>query len=342
MFSNRLPAAALAEHCRGLRYYLDAGLTLVQAMKNQGKKGPAAVRPHAERMAQRLAKGDSFAEVLQEQGDRFPPIYRTLANVAEETGKLPEALRELEGYFQLQQKLWRDFVAQITWPAIQYLLAVLIVAGLMYVLGELLPANPISVLGMKGSVSALAFIGLNVLAVAGIVGGYWFVSEVVKAGGAVDRFLLRVPYLGGCLEALALSRFSLAMGIMVDAGTPIGEAAKLGLRATSNHAYAERAEPTARLIKGGDTLTEALREQRLFPSDYLDIVETAEVGGKEPQAFEKLAEQNYETATRRMRTLAAVASKLVWALVAVFIIILIFNIAMQYVGILDADASGRF
>ena len=310
MFSSRLPPAVLAEHCRGLRYYLEAGLTLVQAMKNQGTKGPAAVRPVATLMASRLAKGESFGEVLADQTHLFPPIYRTVANVAEETGQLPEALRELEKYFQLQQKLWRDFLAQITWPVVQYVLAVLVIAGLMYILGEILPANPINVLGMKGSSGAMAFIAANVFVVALIFGGYWFISAVVKKGGIIDGFLLKIPYLGGCLEALALSRFSLAMGIMVDAGTPIGEAAKL--------------------VKNGETLTEALRAQRLFPSDYLDMVETAEEGGREPDAFSRLAEQYYETATRRMKALASIAGWLVWLMVAIFIIVLIFSIYGQY------------
>jgi type IV pilus assembly protein PilC len=329
----------LAEHCRGLRYYLEAGLTLVQAMKNQGTKGPPAVRSAATVMAKRLAHGDSFAEVLADQTHLFPPIYRTLANVAEETGKLPEALRELEKYFQLQQKLWRDFISQITWPVVQYVLAVLVIAGLMYILGEILPTNPINVLGMKGAGAALAFIGGNVFVVALIFGGYWFVSNVIKKGGVVDSFLLRIPYVGGCLEALALSRFSLAMGIMVDAGTPIGDAAKLGLTATSNHAYADRAEPASKLIKNGETLTEALRAQRLFPSDFLDMVETAEEGGREGDAFSRLADQYYETAQRRMKALTAVAGWLVWLIVAIFIIVLIFSIYGQYFNQLNQLAG---
>lgn len=340
MFSSRLPVGALAEHCRGLRYYLEAGLTLAQAMKHQGEKGPAAIRPVAARMANRLSQGESFGDALEPETERFPPIYRTLADVAEETGKLPEALRELEKYFTLQQQLWREFISQITWPAFQFVGAVLVMSLLIYILG-FFPESPITVLGLKGETGALIFLSCVGGVLLLIVGGYWFVTSVIKKGGAVDRFLLKVPYLGGCLQALALARFSLAMGISVEAGTRVSEAARLSLEATANHAFADRAEPVKKMILAEKcSLGEALREQRIFPEDYLNMVETAEEGGREPDAFGRLAEQYNEIATYRMRALTRAASWLVWLMVAIFIIVLIFNLFSQYINAINAAGAG--
>jgi type II secretory pathway component PulF len=336
MFSIRLPVGALAEHCRGLRYYLEAGLTLAQAMKHQGEKGPAAIRPVAARLANRLGQGESFADALEPETPYFPPIYLTLANVAEEIGMLPEALRELEQYFQLQQRLWRDFISQITWPAFQFFMAVLVMTLLIYILG-VLPENPVSVMGLKGERGAVIFLSIigGVLIV--VFGGYWFISNVVKKGGVIDRFLLKVPFLGRTLEALALARFALAMSISMEAGTRAGDAAKLSLDATSNGAFADRSVAVRNMIVVEKcSLAEALREQRLFPSDFLAMVETAEEGGREPDAFGRMAEQYNEIAAYRLKALTRAAAWLVWLLVAIFIIALIFNLFNQYLGALNA------
>lgn len=335
MFSSQLPLAALTEHCRALRHQTEAGLSLARAMKQQGQKGPRPVRPIAARLAARLEQGDDLADALEDEARYYPPLFLAISRVAEQTGQLPEALRELEKYFELQQTLWRNFIRQITWPTIQLVLAILVIALVIYILG-ILPGNTaITVIGLKGETGVQIFLG-GVLAVGVLaVGLYWFTREVLKSGGAVDRLLLGIPYLGGCLEALALARFSLAMAILVEAGVKIHEAVRLSLGATANDAFIDRTTPAVAMLQGGEPLTDALRAQHVFPSDYLDIVETGEVAGREPAVFHKLAEQNHELAERRMHVLAMMAARLVWVLVAIFIIIMIFNLAMQYIGALE-------
>lgn len=335
MFSTRLPNLALAEHCRSLRYLIESGLTLPKAMKQQATKGPMAVRPVAKRMAASLAEGEDWPTALNEVAHYFPPIFLSLIAVAEETGQLPIALQELEEYFRLQHSLWKNFISQITWPVIQFILAVLVIALLIYILG-MLPANSMSVFGLKGETGAIIFLSSVGGVVLALLIGYWFMSYVVKQGGVIDRFLLGIPYLGGCLEALALSRFSLCMGILVDAGARIGDALKLSLEATGNFAYADRGTVAKTQIESGHSLEETMREQRLFPEEYIDIIGTAEIAGREGAVFHQQAKHYNETATLRMKILATVAAKLVWLMVAIFIIVLIFNLAMQYIGAINA------
>ena len=43
-----------------------------------------------------------------------------MAVVGEQTGHLPEAFGELERYFELQWKLRKQFIADITWPIIEF------------------------------------------------------------------------------------------------------------------------------------------------------------------------------------------------------------------------------
>jgi type II secretory pathway component PulF len=312
---------------------LEAGLTMAQAMKHQAKSGPAAIRPVAKRMAQQLEEGDDLQAALKEVADRFPPLYLAIGSVAEETGTLPEALRELEEFFTLQLSLWKKFIAQITWPCIQFVLATLVVSGLIWLLGIIAGgSHGMSVFGLQGASGAAVFF----FGVWGIVLGFFillfFFRNVVGRGPMIDRVLMRLYAIGPMLEAMALARFSLSMAVTMDAGVPIPEAVKLAMKSTSNFAFIDRIPQTQSMLREGMSLTEALKEQHLFPEVFLDIVHTAEISGKEPDTFQRQAKQYNEIAEMRLKILSTAAYWVVWGIVAIFIILLIFNIYGQYLN----------
>jgi type II secretory pathway component PulF len=119
LLSSRLSLSDLIELCRSLRHYLGAGLPLVDAFRQQAKRGRARVRPVAGRIAAALEVGDSLEDALQRENHAFPPLMQALARVGEQSGMLAEVFAELEKYYARQQKLWRHFLAQSTWPLIQ-------------------------------------------------------------------------------------------------------------------------------------------------------------------------------------------------------------------------------
>jgi type II secretory pathway component PulF len=337
VFSQRFPLKAMIEHCRGVRHMLSAGLTLVQAMKHQAKSGPAVMRPTMAQVAARLEQGENLPSALREVEHRFPPLYLAIGAVAEETGALPEALRELEDFFAFQSSLWRKFLAQITFPCITFVFATIIVSILIWLLGVINPGqHSLSVFGLTGGSGAMIFfftVWGFVFAIAAII---FFLRNVVGRGPAVDRFFLSLYALGPTMEALALSRFSLAMSVTVEAGVPIHNAVALSLGATSNYAYSAKAPACVQMLKKGETLAETLKAQRIFPAEFIDIVHTAEVSGKEPDAFARQSKQYTEIAEIRMKILAQAAYWIIWGSVAVFVIILLFHIYGQYISMLNS------
>src|SRR4051812_1736006 len=107
--ASRLSLSALGELCRVLRHNLGAGLTLRDVFRQQAGRGPAEVRPVAGRVAEGLDRGHSLEKALKREGEVFPPLFRALAGVGEQTGMLPEVFGELERYYARQRQLRRDF-----------------------------------------------------------------------------------------------------------------------------------------------------------------------------------------------------------------------------------------
>jgi type II secretory pathway component PulF len=339
MFTSRLSLTSLIPFCRALRHQMQAGLTLAQAMKHQGKKGPLAVRPVAERIAERLVEGESFKAALKEERDRFPPLFLTLSAVAEETGQLPEVLREIEEYFELQVQQWKKFLSMIAWPAFQFVMAILVMALLIWLLGMIAGNDKpvITVFGLYGGTHAVLFLLGWVALIVGIGAGYWLLKEVLRSGGLIDSILLQIPVIGGCMRTFAIGRFSMGMALTMEAGVPIPDAARLSLYATGNGGFDAQGKKVAKVLKEGQTLTMALKETALFPEDYLSAVDNAEESGMEPDVFRRLAEQYHENGTRAMKLLTMVAGGLVWFLVASMIIYFIYSLLTQMWGVTYGD-----
>jgi type IV pilus assembly protein PilC len=338
VLSPRLPLSGLIDLCRALRHYLGAGLTLRDVFRQQAARGVAAVRPVAARISAGLEAGDDLEEALKKETPAFPPLFVALATVGEETGMLPEVFRELEKYFQLQQRLARQFRTQITWPAIQLFIAIFVIAGLIWILGLLGGAfDPIG-LG-TGGVRAVLFLFCAFGLLGAVLAAYVLAKRVLREG-TLDAMLLSLPVVGPCLRALAITRFCLALRLTLESGMPIARALRLSFRATGNGAFAVAADTARQAVKAGDELTVALAQTRLFPEEFQHVIAVGEESGRLTDVLEQQGGQYAEESERRLAALTSAAGWGVWMVVAGLIIFCIFRMALTYIDMLDPAHYG--
>ena len=85
-------------------------------------------------------------------------------------------------------------------------------------------------------------------------------------------------------------------------------------------------------------MTDALTASQLFPTDYLQVVATAEETGTIPEQLDRLSHLFDEEARRAMSRLTMLLSGAIWLCVTGLIVFFIFRIAMLYVGTIN-DAA---
>jgi type IV pilus assembly protein PilC len=340
---TQLPLSGLIEFCRALRHNLDAGLTLRHVFRQQGERGPFAVRPVARRMAEKLDEGESLEKALKDERAYFPAIFISLVAVGEQTGSLPEVFAELEKYFVLQQRLRRQFIQQITWPALQLVAAIFVIAGMIFLLAALSPSgkpswDPLG-LGFTGERGALRFLITAFGSLAAIIAGYFIVTRAMKQKAVVDAILLRLWIIGPCVSAIALLRFCVALRLTMETSLGITKGVRLSMRATGNAAFDVKADVVCDALKQGEDLSAALNQSRVFPCDFINILGNAEEGGRVPEVMRHQAEYYDEEARRRLTILTQAASWGVYAVVAGLIIFVIFRIFTSYISLLDSYAK---
>lgn len=331
MFSSELATGVLIELCRSARHQLDAGLGLVDVFRQQAKRGPAPIRPLAERILRKLEKGGDLASAIEADADFFPDLFRELVRVGEQTGNLPDVFAALQKHYEGQQRLSRLFRTQIMMPVMQFFAGVFVIAGLIFVLGWIAeakstqPIDPLG-LGLIGASGAIIFL-LIVFGTLGLLAGlYFFAQRNLKHQKLVDETLLRVPVLGPTLEALALGRFCLALRLTLDSSMSASAALALSLRATGNAAYASRADSIGRQLRKGKQVAPVLTRENLFPEDFAAVVASAEESGRLPEAMRQQAKQYEGISELRLRVLTRAAGFGVWLVVAMLMIFAIYQI----------------
>ena len=264
------------------------------------------------------------------KGEAFPSLFLTMISLGEKTGYLPEVLGALEKYYQVQQNLTRQFWSQITLPVIQFFLAVLIVAFVIWVFGIL--NTSMSLFGLRGTSGALIFLGVVVVTIFVVCLGYQQLARQLRGKAVVDRFLLSVPGIGSCLQTIALSRFTLAMQMTLDTDMTVQKALASSLQATGNAAYEIHVKRVRKQLQAGEDLTTVLTETGLFPEQFRILLAVAEESGSVPEVMRTQCQYYQEEAQRQLKALAQLSAWGVWLIYAIFAILMIFQICRGVFG----------
>jgi type II secretory pathway component PulF len=337
ILSRQLSPSSLIALCRALRHGLGAGLTLVRVFRQQAERGPHGTRLLAGRIVAVLEQGYSLSDALESEKELLPPFFLSLAHVGEETGHLAEIFGELEEYYLLQDKLRKQFRAQSALPLIQLGLSFFIIAGLILVLGMIAASRPGAVakglFGLRGAGGAVLFLIISF----GSIGLTWFLAvtlgRLARQQPGVDAFLLRLPVVGPCLQAITMGRFTMALHVTLDSGMPIARALQLSLEASANALFVGQTQTVVHAVKNGTSLLEAFTRSGLFRDDFLHLVAVGEESGRVPEVMRQQADYWNEEAARRLKTATRLASLLVWLLYATFMVWAIFSIYSGALGI---------
>jgi type IV pilus assembly protein PilC len=290
---------------------------------------------------QAVDRGSTLAEALDAQGSFFPPLFRQLVSVGEESGKLPDVLRRMAEHYELRLRLRREFFAAIAWPAVQLGLAVGVLGLAILVMGFLPPmpdtGKPFDIfgLGLYGVSGMITFFAI----VAGMVVGGVLLALAVHRGLAwtagVQRALDAVPGLGRALRTLALARLTWALQLTLDAGMDVLRAVPLALRASAHAPYMQHSEALVRALRNGQDLTGAMAATQAFPGDFLDALHVGEESGRLPEQLAVLSRQYQDQARHALSVITQLAAVGVWLMVAAAIVVFIFRGALSYINIIN-------
>jgi len=335
MRGSTIAMSELAQLCRRIGISMEVGVDARRMWSRETERSSGEIGRQMRVVLDHVGAGETLTASLAKTGHYFPKLMHELVAIGESTGRLDEVFKRLADHYEGMVRLRRVYISGIIWPSIQLALALLVVCVLLVVIGMIGESGATSMMfglsGFKGMFTLLAFVGL-------IAFGCVMLFQVVRRGlndtPAIADLVMRIPVLGPCFQIQSLARMAWCLSIVYDTGMEIRRGMKASLDAT-NTVYFSGLKPRidAELADGRPIHT-ALAVTGRFPHDFLDTVEVGEQSGKLGESLLRLSRQYEERAQASAATLVKVASFGTWGLVATFIIILIFRIALTYINTL--------
>lgn len=345
----RVATGALLLFAQELAALLKAGLPLFQSLDValERQEDPLFRRSLAG-VRDRVKSGWSLSDAFRAEGELYPTIFSANLVAGERSGSLETVLRRFVQYLRLTQALRRKVIAAAVYPSILLVLMTGIIAvmllwvipefqGFYEDLGAELPLPTRMLIGLaellRGNLLAITL----VLVAAGVLARVWLRQPGSTV--ALDRFLLRVPYLGGMLGMYATSQLSRTLATLVSGGLPLLNALEVAAASVGNRAMAAGVAAATPQVREGRSLTVALESTGLLEPVALEMIRVGEQTGALAEMLTAIAEFYDEELDTRLQIALSLVEPLM--LVAMALIVAAMLLAFYLPMFESVSAVGR-
>ncbi|TNE41863.1 MAG: type II secretion system protein GspF [Sphingomonadales bacterium] len=256
-----------------------------------------------------VMEGRRLAEAMGAEPRSFPPLYRAMVAAGENSGSLPIIMDRLSRLLERQAAIRSKVITAIAYPAVLAAFAVCVVIALMVLVVPKV-VEQFDTLGQK-----LPLLTRIVIAISNLLAHWWWLIALVIAlallGGwqllrqegprkRFDGWLLRLPVIGRLTRDLHAARMARTLATMVASRLPLMDGLALTAQTVNNRVLRKATEDIVEAIRGGGSLSAALRRAEVFPPLLVYLTASGESAGRLDEMLERAAdylEQEFDTFT---------------------------------------------
>ena len=233
--------------------------------------------------------GKLFSEALEQHPAVFDRLFSSLIRTGEQTGNMPEVLRDLATTQRWQDELLSKTKLLLLYPA----MVLVVVTGVVFFLMLYLVPKLVTFLTTMNQ--ALPLQTRMLIGLSDIFTHYWPlliglpVVLIMSAVTAVrtkpnarlywDYMKLNLPVVGPIMQQLLMARFANYFALLYRSGITILDALAACEGVVANRYVANGLHRAAQQISAGDSLTESLRNLGLFPPLVIRMIRIGETTG---------------------------------------------------------------
>ena len=297
--SPRLSAKELTLFTRQLSTLIQVS-PLEEALRTIGRQSEQAhVRAIVAKVHSGVLEGRRLADALGAEPKSFPPLYRAMVSAGESSGSLPTIMERLSDLMERQAVIRSKVLTAIAYPSVLAAFAVCVVAALMIfvvpkvveqfdTVGQQLPLLTRMVMGISAFLAGYWWLLLILTGLAGL--GFWRALKVENFRYRFDSMLLRLPLLGRLIRDLHAARMARTLSTMVASRLPLMEGLSLTTQTVHNRVLRQASEEIVEAIRGGGSLSAALRRGGVFPPLLVYLAASGESAGRLDTMLERAAD----------------------------------------------------
>ena len=261
---------------RQLATMLDAGLTIDQTLRFLVDLADSeALRRLLTDLLERVQGGSTLADACAEHEGVFTRAYVSLVRAGEAGGALNEVLARLADYLENAEKLAEQVKSALVYPIILLVMAGLsIVVLLTVVVPQFTPL-------FENAGAELPLLTRIVVTVSDVMQRYWWLllagglclswlirrqMQRAESRARIDRWLLRVPLVGGLLTRIDTALLARTLGTLLANGVPILNALAIARDTIGNAALRDALRRDHHRGQGGQGRGRSARPQPPLPA----------------------------------------------------------------------------
>ncbi|MGE4432064.1 MAG: type II secretion system inner membrane protein GspF [Sphingobium sp.] len=256
-----------------------------------------------------VMEGRRLADAMGAEPRSFPPLYRAMIAAGENSGALPVILERLSRLLERQAAIRSKVITAIAYPSVLAGFAVCVVIALMVLVvprvveqfdtvGQTLPLLTRIVIGVSDLLAHWWWLIALVMVLAGA--GFWQILRHEGPRTRFDGWMLRLPVLGRLIRDLHAARMARTLATMVASRLPLMDGLALTVQTVHNRVLRRASEDIVEAIRGGGSLSAALRRAGVFPPLLVYLAASGESAGRLDEMLERAAdylEQEFDTFT---------------------------------------------
>lgn len=246
-----------------------------------------------------VMEGRRLADALGAEPKSFPPLYRAMISAGESSGSLPTIMERLSDLMERQAVMRSKVLTAIAYPSVLATFAVFVVAALMIfvvpkvveqfdTVGQALPLLTRIVMGVSAFLAGWWWLLLILMLLGGV--GFWRAMKNERFRYRFDATLLGLPVLGKLIRDLHAARMARTLSTMVASRLPLMEGLTLTANTVHNRVLRKASDEIVEAIRGGGSLSAALRRAGVFPPLLVYLAASGESAGRLDTMLERAAD----------------------------------------------------
>ncbi len=245
-----------------------------------------------------IINGKNIYVAVGQHGNVFSKYEIQSIKIGEETGKLPEVLKELGAFYEASIKLRRQIVGVLTYPIVVICIAILIVYFMLSFVvpifsemftqtGRALPEITQFLIKVSDQSSLIFYTFFSVLLILFVV--HKTQKSKIWYRKATSALFLRLPILNKLIQKIYLARFCQSMKLLAGSKVVINEALDLVKNMIEYYPMEHALESVKdEVVKEGKLLNESLAKHKIFPKKLVALIKLSEEVNAPEIIFDKL------------------------------------------------------
>ena len=288
--AGSIKRADLINFCFHMEQLTNAGVPLVEGLTDlRDSVENVRFKEVISGVLESIGGGRNLSQALMDYPDVFTPVFTSLIRAGEDTGRLPQVLKELSESIKWDDELAAQAKKLMMYPAFVGSIVLAVTFFLMIVM------VPQMVGFIKNMGQTIPLQTRILIATSDFLVNYWWavlleptvIVVAIRIAAKtrqdvryqIDRLKLSVPMLGPILRKIILSRFANTFAMMYSSGITILDAVRSSEEIAGNLVIQDALRMAGQQIADGKNVTSAFQDIGIFPPLVVRMLRVGESTG---------------------------------------------------------------